>query len=278
MHLYKKKNRIAADRPHGINVPCTPRRLIKVTSGDTLTFTANVCCPSTREPVRKDDLSNQNNRDRTYVYVAVAETRFSPVIWAGSSVDGWIKLDEYRPGLVHVTVPRTVMNVLRRGSYAFSIVVDDGIVRETQMTGNFRVEYEPTGSINDIPYRSDQSTGNPISLTPEIDLSAQRHHRLTYDQLVDAVDALSRSLLDVNEVRELLLDQIGHEPSEDELHETVHKLSQFVLWNDELRAKIPTTRCDRYDPSYTEFVDRIVTLLRTSGMGWTPVPCNPVPR
>ena len=278
MHLYKKKNRIAADRPHGINVPCTPRRLIKVTSGDTLTFTANVCCPATREPVKKDDLANPNNRDRTYVYVAVAETRFSPVIWAGSSVDGWIKLDEHRPGLVHVTVPRTVMNVLRRGSYAFSIVVDDGIVRETQMTGNFQVEYEPTGSINDIPYRSDQSTGNPISLTPEIDLSAQKHHRLTYDQLVDAVDALSKSLLDVNEVRELLLDPGEHEPSEDELHETVHKLSQFVLWNDELRAKIPATRCDRYDPSYTEFVDRVVTLLRTSGMDWGQVPCNPVPR
>lgn len=279
MHLYQnRKNRIGSDRPQGVNIPCTPRRLIKAVSGDTLTFTANVVCPATREPVKKDDIANQSHRDRTYVYVAVAENRFAPVIWAGSSVDGWIKLDEYRPGLVHITIPRTVMSVLRRGSYQFSVVVDDGLVRETQLTGNFLIEYEPTGSINDIPYRQDQESGNPISLTPEIDLAAQTHHRLTYDQLVDAVDALTHVFIGENSVKAIVFGSCDHDPSEDEIHHAIHRLSQFVLWNDELRAKIPATRCDRYDPSYDDFVNRLCQLLKTAGIGWALEPCTPVPR
>ena len=279
MHLYQnRKNRIGSDRPQGVNIPCTPRRLIKVVSGDTLTFTANVVCPATREPVRKADIANESNSDRTYIYVAVAENRFAPVIWAGSSIDGWVKLDEYRPGLVHITIPRTVMSVLRRGSYLFSVVVDDGLVRETQLTGNFLVEYEPTGSINDIPYRTDQETGNPISLTPEIDLAAQKHHRLTYDQLVDAVDALTRVLISEDGVRDFFLDPSEHDPSADELTHAVHRLAQFVLWHDELRARIPTTRCDRYDPSYDEFVNRLCQLLKTAGIGWQRERCTPIPR
>ena len=279
MHLYQnRKNRIGSDRPQGVNIPCTPRRLIKVVSGDTLTFTANVVCPATREPIRKDDIANPSHRDRTYVYVAVAENRFAPVIWAGSSVDGWVKLDEYRAGLVHITVPRTVMGVLRRGSYMFSVVVDDGLVRETQLTGNFLIEYEPTGSINDIPYRQDQESGTPISLTPEIDLAAQPHHRLTYDQLIDAVDALTHVLVAETSVKAIMFGGCDHNPSEDEILYAVHRLSQFVLWNDELRAKIPATRCDRYDPSYDDFVNRLCQLLKTAGLVWTPEPCNPVPR
>lgn len=274
MHLYKnKKNRIGQDRPQGVNIPCTPRRLIKVVSGDTLSFTANVVCPATKEPVKAKDLGI------TRIYVAVAENRFAPVIWAGSTFDGWIKLDEYRPGLIHVTVPRTVMNVLRRGSYSFSIVVDDGVIRETQMTGNFQIEYEPTGSINDIPYRNDQEHGDPISLTPEVDLAAQKHHRLTYEQLVAAVDTISRTLAADDRLSKIVFGDCGDtRHTEDELHHAVHRLSQFILWNDDLRVRIPSTSCDRYTPSYDEFVERLCTLLNETGLGWTPVPCTPVIR
>lgn len=274
MHLYKKKNRIGQDRPHGVNVPCTPRRLIKVVSGDTLSFTANVVVPSTREPVRKDDLR------AVEVYVAVAENRFLPVIWAGSARDGWARLDEYRPGLFHISVPRTVMNCLRRGSYAFSVVVDDGIVRETQLTGNFQVEYEPTGSINDIPYRPDQKTSAPLKLTPELDLAAQEHRRLTYGQLVSAVDTVSRTLLADGRIAGILYcgsseDPCEYDPTEGEVDEAVHNLAKFIIWNDELRSRIVSVSCDDpYDPSYAELLERVCTLLRETGIPWASPPCR----
>ena len=274
MHLYKKKNRIGQDRPHGINIPCTHRNLIKVVSGDTLSFTANVCIPSTREPVRKDDLKKVD------VYVAVAENRFLPVLWSGSAADGWVRLDEYRPGLVHISVPRTVMNCLRRGSYAFSVVVDDGIVRETQLTGNFQVEYEPTGSINDIPYRSDQQSGAPLKLTPELDLAAQDRHRLTYDQLLSVVDTVSRTMLADGRIAAILycgnaVDPCDYDPTEEEVDEAVHNLAKYVIWNDDLRARIVNVHCDDpYDPSYGELIDRVCSLLRETGIPWAQPPCR----
>ncbi len=270
MHLYgNKRRRVAHDRPHGINIPGGGRRVLRAVSGDTLLFTANVVVPSTREPVKAADLSY------TDVYVAVAENRFSPVIWSGSILDRWIALDKDRPGLIHVQVPRTVMGVLRRGSYAFSIVVDDGIVRETQLTGNFQIEYEPTGSINDIPYRSDQKRGNPVSLTPEVDLAAQENHRLAYDQLVRAVDTVTRTLVADGRVKELVYDGCGHDPTDAEVEHAVHRLSQLIVYDDRLRALIPTVTCDPYDPTFGELVDRVCGLLKGTGAGWSPVPCRP---
>lgn len=269
MHLYNKKNRISKDRPQGINIPCGTRRLIKCVSGDTLTFTANVTVPSTKEPVKADDLSF------TDVYIAVSENRFAPVIWSGSNLDRWVVLDEYRPGLVHITVPRTVMGVLRRGSYAFSVVVDDGIVRETQLTGNFQIEYEPTGSINDIPYRSDSSKGNPISLTPEIDLAAQDRHRLTYDQLVSAVATISRTLVSNGSVLSALYGSNQYNPTEEEVEHAVHRLSRLIIWDDNLRRKITSVSCDPYDPTFNALVERVCQLLGATGKTWEGVPCRP---
>lgn len=274
MHLYKKKNHIGQDRPQGVNIPCTHRNLIKVVSGDTLAFTANVVIPSTREPVRKADL------EKTEIYVAVAENRFLPVLWAGSARDGWVRLDDYRPGLVHISVPRTVMNCLRRGAYAFSVVVDDGLVRETQLTGNFQVEYEPTGSINDIPYRPDQKTGAPLKLTPELDLAAQENRRLSYGQLVAAVDTISRTLLADSRISSILYcgntsDPCDYDPSEGEVYEAVHNLAKFILWNDDLRSQITNVSCgDPYDPSYSELLERVCSLLRKTGIPWAHPPCK----
>lgn len=269
MHLYRnKRDRVAKDRPQGINIPGGSRRLIKCVSGDTLTFTALVYVPSTREPVRPVDL------ETTIVYVAVAENRFTSVLWSGSTHDGWIRLDAYKHGLVHVTVPRTVMSVLRRGAYAFSVVVDDGIVRETQLTGNFQIEYEPTGSVNDIPYRPDKPEGRPVSLTPEVDLAAQEYHRLTYDQLVDAVDAISRVLLDTPELSQALSPDGGcdYEPTDAEVEQAVHKLSQLILWDDKLRARLPSFVDGSYDPTNSELVDRVCGLVREHGIKWAPPP------
>lgn len=264
MHLYRnKRRRIAGDRPQGVNIPCGQRRLIKCVSGDTLMFTAVVFVPSTREPVKPDDLREVG------VYVAVAENRFSPVLWAGSSEDGWIVLDENRAGLVHITVPRTVMNVLRRGSYSFSVVVDDGIVRETQLTGNFQIEYEPTGSINDIPYRRDSRKGNPVCLTPEVDLAAQERHRLTYDQLVRAVDAISRTLLGEDALKDMVSGACGdYDPTDAEVEYAVHRLSQLILFDDKLRARIPDIVDGKYDPTFDEYVERVCALLQDRGLDW----------
>ena len=267
MHLYSnKKKRIAGDRPHGINIPCGSRRLIKCVSGDTLLFTANVTVPSTREPVKKKDLPDVG------VYIAVAENRFTPVIWSGSISDGWIVLDQNRPGLIHITVPRTVMSVLRRGSYSFSVVVDDGIVRETQLVGNFQIEYEPTGSINDIPYRNDQTSGNPISLTPEIDLAAQDRHRLTHDQLLLAVDAISKTLLSKDELASAVYGDCDYDPTAEEVEYAVHRLSQLIVYDDTLRSKIPAIIDGSYDPTYDEYVNRVCGLLAHKGLGWAKLP------
>lgn len=266
MHLYNnRKGRVAKDRPQGVNIPGGSRRIIKCVSGDTLTFTTMVYVPSTREPVCVADISE----GKVQLHIAVAETRFSPIIWVGSASDGWIVLDKYRRGLVHITVPRTVMNTLRRGSYCFSVVSDDGVVRETQPTGNFQIEYEPTGPTNDIPYRGDQTRGTPISLTPEVDLAAQDHHRLTYEQLVDAVDAISRKLVsDVSRLTEALYGSCDYSPTEAEMEEAVHRLSQIIVWDDALRVKVPAAAEGRYDPTADEFVERICALLKQQGLKW----------
>ena len=266
MHLYRNRSRrIAGDRPHGINIPCGSRRLIKCVSGDTLSFTATVLVPSTHEPVGRDDL------DRVKIYVAVAENRFNPVLWAGSADGGWIVIDEHRRGLARITIPRTVMSVLRRGAYSFSVVVDDGVVRETQVTGNFQIEYEPTGSINDIPYRTDQSKGNPVSLTPEVDLAAQPYSRLTHDQLVAAVDAVSRALLGTGVVSEAVYGECGHDPTAEEADAAVQRLAWFVVHDDTLRAKLPAIVDGKYDPTADEYVDRVCLLLNVAGLGWSGV-------
>lgn len=266
MHLYNNRRRhIANDRPQGINIPGGSRRLIKCVSGDTLTFTTMVYVPSTREPVSQADLDG----GKVQVHIALAETRFTPVIWSGSVVDRWVVLDQYRKGLVHITIPRTVMNVLRRGAYCFSVVVDDGIVRETQLTGNLQIEYEPTGSINDIPYRYDQESGRPISLTPEVDLAAQDHHRLTYGQLIDAVDEISRKLVkDVSGISDILYGSCEYDPTEAEVEEAVHRLSRLIVWDDDLRVKVPAVAEGRYDPTGEEFVERVCRLLKECGIKW----------
>lgn len=266
MHLYRnKRDRVAKDRPQGINIPGGTRRTIKCVSGDTLMFTAMTYMPSTREPATKKDI----DEGKVSIRIAVSETRFCPVMWSGSAADGWIVPDEYRKGLVHITVPRTLMNMLRRGSYCFSLVVDDGVVRETQLTGNFQVEYEPTGPVNDIPYRGDKAKGTPISLTPGLDLAAQDEYRLTYDQLVDAVDTISRKLVaDVDSLSSALYGPCDYDPTEEEVEKAVHRLAQLIVWDDVLRAKVPAIVDGKYDPTVDEFVDRVCSLLKHQGIGW----------
>lgn len=261
MHLYtSKKNRAAEDRPHGVNIPGNQRRLIKLYGGDTLMFTANILCPSTREPVKQVDLAY------TKIYIALAENRFSPVLWAGTADEGWVTLDANKAGLVHVSFPRTVTNLLRRGSYMFSVVVDDGIVRETQLVGHIQVEYNASGALSDIPYRHDQHPDNPIHVMPEVDLASQDHYRLTYGQLLKAVDTISRTIVEDGRFPSMFLGDTGF-MTEAQAETAVHKLSRFIIENDELRVKIPHDYSDRLDGrTFDQFIMDVLGALSESGV------------
>lgn len=143
MHIYSP----------GFNVPRGGRTLIKAVNGDTLSFTVTLRMPYCPTPLSGDPDS------LPAVTVVLSENRFTSRLWTGSLESGAITLDENRPGLAVVRIPRAVMSSLRRGVYTFSILVDDGTACETQHTGNIQVEYEPTSVLNDIPYRSDSAEG-----------------------------------------------------------------------------------------------------------------------
>ena len=96
--------------------------------------------------------------ENSVVEFVLAENQFSPPIWTGTWFDGVLP-DENRPGLVHIRVPRDVTKTLRRGSYMFSARVSDRtrFRFNTQLYGNFLVEYMPTSDQHSIPYRDGTS-------------------------------------------------------------------------------------------------------------------------
>ncbi len=88
----------------------------------------------------------------------LAENQFSPPIWTGEWFNGMLP-DANRAGLVHIEIPREVTKTLRRGSYMFSARVSDKtkFSFNTQLVGNFLVEYMPTSDQHSIPYRDGTS-------------------------------------------------------------------------------------------------------------------------
>lgn len=141
------KNRIG---PPG----CNPLRdedrmpVLKVVSGDTWVVDADLVAAD----------GGPASPGNSYVEFVLAENRFSPPIWTGEWVNG-ISPDENRPGLVHVKIPRDITRALRRGSYMFSLRVADKMKYffDTQLAGNFLVEYMPTSEQHSIPYRDGTS-------------------------------------------------------------------------------------------------------------------------
>lgn len=136
--------------PVGVNPVLKEDRMpvVKVVNGDTWTVDAQLYNPSTLEPATVDN---------TYVEFMLTENRFiKDPYWVGIWYEG-VMPDEVIPGLVHVKVPQSVSDELRRGIYAFSLRVTDykdGVVK-TELIGNFQVEYEPTSNTHNIPYRRD---------------------------------------------------------------------------------------------------------------------------
>jgi len=90
------------------------------------------------------------------VYFNLAETQFCrDLIWQGLWRAG---ITERTPGsgIVNVDIPDAIMNRLREGSYAFSMMVADrlGVDRYTALMGAILVEYTVGGPQHDIPYQS----------------------------------------------------------------------------------------------------------------------------
>lgn len=150
--------------PIGVNQIQPEGRIIKVVNGDSWKVDMNLHVPETYEPVTPDACT---------VEFVLSENRFvaSPH-WVGTWYDG-VYPDEHVEGLVHVKVPLDVSRVLRRGVYSFSVRVTAALggATETECTGYFQVEYEPTSDLHDIPYRHGTDDGDtdeedPGTVTP----------------------------------------------------------------------------------------------------------------
>lgn len=153
MHLYThREDKVAPDRPQGVNPPSGKRNVLLMYSGDTVKFSTRLFLPGTSTP-----LSSEACSSGTKITVTLSENRFSPAIWAydtDAQETGILTFSEDTAGLVSVVFPKEITDRLRRGSYMFSIAVSTQDSRETQVTGHIQVEYHPSGSVNNIPYRS----------------------------------------------------------------------------------------------------------------------------
>ena len=147
------KNKLAPEvnpGPPGCNPPREEDRmpLMRVVSGDTWVVSAALVAAD-------GGPASVNN---SYVEFVLAENQFSPPLWTGEWFNG-INMDRFRPGLVHVNIPRELTKTLRRGSYMFSMRVADKtrFSFNTQLVGYFLVEYMPTSDQHSIPYRDGTS-------------------------------------------------------------------------------------------------------------------------
>lgn len=137
-------------QPIGVNVPDVTDRMPvwQVVSGDDWSLSTRLTLPGGKPAIPES----------SRVVFAIAEDRFSTSpIWTGTWDDGITPADPLdHPGLVTIRVPDSVTKSLRRGAYAFSITVADKFGRSVQtvLTGVIQVEYEPTGPVHNIPYRS----------------------------------------------------------------------------------------------------------------------------
>lgn len=149
--MFIKPNPPGANRP----LECDRMHIVKVVSGDAWKIDAKLVNPSNGAPA---------NYRNTIVKFVLSENKFNHFpIWVGEWSKGVFE-DKVVPGLVHIIVPEDVAGGLRRGTYAFSVVVTDidGLNKQTQLSGYFEVEYEPSAPVHDIPYRTDADTSSAI--------------------------------------------------------------------------------------------------------------------
>jgi len=148
------KNHLAPHKAPPGPPGCTPLRnedrmpVIRVVSGDTWKISAILVAAD----------GGPASPSNSYVEFVLSENQFSPPIWTGEWINGVLP-DDNRPGLVHVKIPQELTKTLRRGSYMFSMRVADKTKYffDTQLVGNFLVEYMPTSDHRSIPYRDGTS-------------------------------------------------------------------------------------------------------------------------
>ena len=136
--------------PPGCNPPLKYDRLpiVRVISGDTWEIRA---CLTAAD-------GGPAAPGNSHVEFVLAENQFSPPLWIGTWYTGVVPY-ENRAGFVRVVIPRDITKILRRGSYQFSLRVADRLRKtyDTQLVGNFLVEYAPTSDQHSIPYRDGTS-------------------------------------------------------------------------------------------------------------------------
>ena len=141
-------------KPTGVFVDTSIDRkpIVRVTSGDTWTVSANLVEPKSMEPATQEN---------SVVEFIVSETQFDKPLWIGSWYCG-VSVDSKRRDLHWIKIPGSVTKSLRRGSYMFSLRVADALrtTTLTEVVGSFLVEYAPTSDIHDIPYKSEASGGS----------------------------------------------------------------------------------------------------------------------
>jgi hypothetical protein len=92
--------------------------------------------------------------DNSIAKFTLQDQRFdTSAVWVGYWRDGIELCDD---GIIEIRVPQSVSDILRRGSFLYSMVLSDllGSRRRTVLTGSLLVEYEPTSPHHNIPYKS----------------------------------------------------------------------------------------------------------------------------
>jgi len=135
-------------KPIGTNPPIDEDRkpIWRAIGGDALYLTTTVTLRDGTKAIPENSI----------LEFKLADTRFSTTfLWTGGWRNGIEIVNPMHPGLVQIHIPDSVSNVLRRGSYSFSLLASDrfGNDEYTAMIGTLIIEYEPTSPQHDIPYK-----------------------------------------------------------------------------------------------------------------------------
>lgn len=110
------------------------------------------------------------NPDNSIVRASLSDTKFSPLPWwQGGWHCGAELISNGTVGLVKITIPHSVSDNLRQGSYSLSVSVSDklGCTSTTVATGSLNVEYSGTSPHKSVPY-NDGTWANATSNNPAL--------------------------------------------------------------------------------------------------------------
>lgn len=100
------------------------------------------------------DSSTAATPDNSILYFELQDQRFeTDVVWSAQWRTG---IEPVSQGIIEIKIPQAVSDTLRRGSYLFSLRVQNIHSNRTRtvMTGSLLMEYAATSPHHDIPYNS----------------------------------------------------------------------------------------------------------------------------